>query len=113
MSIFTVESERVQFTTAAVNASDTFMGGIRFAPDGKVRASTGAVAVYNGGVPQTSDGQVCIVDATASLPAGTVFANAIPVSTADKVCYSTGAASSYVNGTPYVANGALCATVTP
>lgn len=112
MSIFTVESERVQFTTAAVNAADTFMGGIRFASDGKVRASTGAAAVYNQGIPQTSDGQVCIVDATASLPAGTVFANAIPVS-ADKVCYSTGAAASYNNATPYVANGALCATVTP
>jgi hypothetical protein len=112
MSIFTVESERVQFTTAAVSASDTFMGGIRFAPDGKVRASTGATALSNQGIPMTSDGQVCIVDATASLPAGTVFVNAIPVSV-DKVCYSTDAAAVYNNATPYVANGALCATVTP
>jgi hypothetical protein len=112
MSIFTVESERVQFTTAAVNAADTFVGGFRFASDGKVRASTGAAAVYNAGVPQTADGQVCIVDATASLPAGTVFVAAIPVSV-DKVCYSTDAAASYVNATPYVINGAICATVTP
>ena len=112
MSIFTVTSERVQFTTAAINAADTFIGGIRFSPTGLVRASTGAVALYNAGVPMTSDGQVCIVDATASLPVGTVFVNALPVS-ADKICYSTGAAAVYNNATPYVANGALCATVTP
>jgi hypothetical protein len=86
------------------------MGGIRFAPDGKVRASTGAAAVYNNGIPMTSSGQICIVDATASLPADTVFVNAIPVSS-EKVCYSTGAAAVYNNATPYVANGALCATV--
>ena len=110
MSIFTVSSNQVQFTTEAVSASDTFIGGIRFAPDGKVRASTDAAAVYNGGVPQTGTGQVCVVDATAGLPAGTVFVNAIPVSAGNKVCCSTGAAASYNNGTPYAANGAICAT---
>lgn len=112
MSIFTVTNERVQFTTAAVNAADTFIGGFRFAPNGNVRASTGAAAVYNNGIPQTADGQVCLVDATASLPGGTVFVNCMPVS-GDKLCYSTGAAATYNNATPYVANGALCATVTP
>jgi hypothetical protein len=110
MSIFTVSSEQVQFTTAAVDPADTFIGGIRFAPDGKVRASTDAAVVFNGGVPQTGSGQVCVVDATSGLPAGTVFVNAIPVSAGNKVCCSTGAAAAYNNGTPYAANGAICAT---
>lgn len=109
MSIFTVSSNQVQFTTEAVSASDTFIGGIRFAPDGKVRASTDAAAFYNGGIPQTGTGQVCVVDATGGLPAGTVFVNAIPVSADNKVCCSTGVAASYNNGTPYAANGAICA----
>jgi hypothetical protein len=110
MSIFTVSSEQVQFTTAAVDPADTFMGGFRFASDGKVRASSGAVALYNNGIPQTSSGQVCVVDATAGLPAGTVFVNGIPVSTGNQVCCSTDAAVSYNNGMPYVANGAIRAT---
>jgi len=110
MSIFTVASEQVQFTTAAVDPADTFIGGIRFAPDGKVRASTDAAVVFNGGIPQTGSGQVCVVDATSGLPAGTVFVNAIPVSADNKVCCSTGAAAAYNNGTPYAANGAICAT---
>jgi hypothetical protein len=110
MSIFTVASEQVQFTTAAVDPADTFIGGIRFAPDGKVRASTDAAVVFNGGIPQTGSGQVCVVDATSGLPAGTVFVNAIPVSADNKVCCSTGVATAYNNGTPYAANGAICAT---
>lgn len=112
MPIFTVSSDKVQFTTAATAAGDSYNGGIRFASDGKVRASTSASEFANGGVPQTGTGQVSLVDATAGLPAGTVFVNGIPVS-GGKVCYSTDTPAAYLNGLPYVANGALSAVITP
>lgn len=111
MPIFTVTSDRVQFTTEAVDAGDTFIGGIRFKQNGHVRATTDASTNFNGAIPQTDSGQVCLVDATAELPSGTVFSNGLPISGA-KLCYSTDSVASYSNGLPYVANGAIAATIT-
>lgn len=112
MSLFPVSGEKVQFSTAAVSAGDVYTDGLRYTTDGKVRASTGSVAYYSQGIPMTSDGQVCIVDATASLPAGTIYNSGIPLSS-EKVCYSTNTAAVYLNGMPYVTNGALSVTITP
>lgn len=111
MTTFTVSSDKVQFSTAAVGASDVYLNGVRLASDGKVKASTSASTITNQGVPMTADGQVSIVDATAGLPADTVWLNGVPISSG-QVCYSTGTVTSYLNGMPYVANGALAATIT-
>ena len=114
MSLFPIASEKAQFTTAAVDAGDTYVQGVRVNSLGTLcRAALAGGAQYSNGLLMSNDGQVIYVDATAGLPAGTNYINGLPLTAAGELCISTDPTVVYANGLPLAANGALSATVTP
>jgi hypothetical protein len=110
MALFPIIDDKVQFSTDAIEATDTFRNGVVIsADDTKCRASlTGGVEFCNG-LLLSSTGQVIFVDATSGLPLGTTYVNGIPISPAGAVCVSSDPMATYSNGLPYTASGALCA----
>ena len=114
MSLFPVSGDKIQLTSAAVDASDAYQNGIRVsAGTSLARAATSGGAQFNNGLLMSNTGQVVYVDATAGLPANTQYCNGIPLSSTGALCISTGSMATYSNGLPFAANGAVACTVTP
>ena len=112
MSLFPIASDKAQLTTAAVDAGDSYVQGLRLNSLGTLcRAALAGGAQYSNGLLLSNDGQVIYVDATAGLPADVTFHNGLPFSAAGALCISTDAAAGYSNGLPFAANGALSAEV--
>ena len=89
-------------------ATDQFLNGVLVNSAGTTTksASTGT-AVYVGGLPLTSLGQLVTVDATAAPPANSTVVNGFLISPAGALCTSTGPVQSWNGGMPFDANGAL------
>lgn len=114
MSLFPISGDKIQLTTAAVDAIDAYQNGVRVSAGTPLaRASTSGGAQVNNGLLMSNTGQVVYVDATAGLPANTQYCNGLPLSSAGALCTSTDAMATYSNGIPFVANGAVACTVTP
>ena len=81
--------------TTAVNASDTYEGGLRYATvTGRLKAdAVGAITIYNDGLPQTTAGALCV--ATAAPASWTT--SGIPLAATGRVAISTTA--------PLIVNG--------
>lgn len=78
-------TNKLQLDTAAVAATDFFMGGVRAKPAGIARVSTaGAVAFHAAGLPMTSSGQLCVV--VGGTPS--FWVGGVPISSAGRVCVS-------------------------
>lgn len=113
MSLFPIASDKIQLTSAAVDATDAYQQGVRVSAGTPLaRAATSGGAQYSNGLLMSNTGQVVYVDATAGLPAGTQYTNGIPLS-AGALCISTDAMATYSNGLPMAANGAVACVVTP
>ena len=113
MSLFPIASDKIQLTSAAVDATDAYQQGVRVSSGTPLaRAATSGGAQYSNGLLMSNTGQVVYVDATAGLPAGTQYTNGIPLS-AGALCISTDAMATYSNGLPMAANGAVACVVTP
>ena len=109
-----ISGDKVQVTTAAVDAGDAFSNGVRINSLGTLaRASTSGGAQFNNGLLMSNTGQLIYVDATAGLPANTQYCNGLPLNSSGALCISTDAMATYSNGWPMVANGAVSAVVTP
>ena len=114
MSLFPIASDKIQLTSAAVDATDAYQQGVRVSAGTPLaRAATLGGAQFNSGLLMSNTGQVVYVDATAGLPANTQYCNGIPLSSTGALCISTGNMATYSNGLPFVANGALACVVTP
>lgn len=114
MSLFPIASDKAQLTTAAVDAGDSYVQGVRWNSLGTLcRAATSGGAQFSNGLLMSNDGQVIYVDATAGLPANSTFANGLPRAPTGELCVSTDPTVSYSNGLPMVANGALSVLITP
>lgn len=114
MSLFPIASDKAQLTTAAVDAGDNYVQGVRVNSLGTLcRAATSGGAQVSNGFLMSNDGQVIYVDATAGLPANTNFSSGLPLAPTGELCVSTDATVTYSNGLPFVANGALSALITP
>lgn len=108
MSLFPIASDKAQLTTAAVDAGDSYVQGVRLNSLGTLcRAALAGGAQYSNGLLLSNDGQVIYVDATAGLPADANYTNGLPLTAAGALCISTDAAVTYSNGLPLTANGAL------
>jgi hypothetical protein len=114
MSLFPISGDKIQLTTAAVDAADQYQNGVRVSSGTPLaRASTSGGAQTNNGLLMSNTGQTVYVDATAGLPANTQYCNGIPLSSAGALCISTDAVATYSNGLPMAANGAVSCVVTP
>lgn len=114
MSLFPIASDKIQLTSAAVNASDAYQNGVRVSAGTPLaRAATSGGVATNNGILMSATGQTVYVDATAGLPANTQYCNGIPLSSTGALCISTGNMASYSNGLPMAANGAVSCVVTP
>lgn len=111
MSLFPISADKVQLSTDAPVATDSYVGGLlRDAGNTVCRAALSGGVQWLNGLLMTALGQVVYVDATAGLPAGTQFVNGIPLAPSGAMCCSTDAAVNYSNGLPRVLNGAIAAT---
>lgn len=114
MSLFPIASDKIQLTSAAVDATDAYQQGVRVSAGTPLaRAATSGGAQFNNGLLMSNTGQVVYVDATAGLPANTQYCNGIPLSSTGALCISTDAMATYSNGLPMAANGAVSCVVTP
>ena len=114
MSLFPIASDKAQLTTAAVDAGDCYVQGLRLNSLGTLcRAALAGGAQFSNGLLLSNEGQVIYVDATAGLPADANYTNGLPLTAAGALCISTDATVTYSNGLPLTANGALSATITP
>lgn len=111
MTPFPLVNGRVQMTTSAVGATDSYLSALRVSTAPAVRASTAAAQATTNGLSFTATGQLVYVDATAGLPANSQFCNGLPMSPTGALCVSTGAVASWSQGLPFAANGAVCVTL--
>ena len=88
MSLFPLSGDKIQLTSAAVDASDAYQNGIRVSAGTPLaRAATSGGAQFNNGLLMSNSGQVVYVDATAGLPANTQYCNGIPLSSTGRCVY--------------------------
>ena len=114
MSLFPIAADKIQLTSAAVDATDAYQQGVRVSAGTPLaRAATSGGAQFSNGLLMSNTGQVVYVDATAGLPANTQYCNGIPLSSTGALCISTDAMATYSNGLPMAANGAVACVVTP
>ena len=112
--LFPISGDKIQLTSAAVDAADAVNNGIRINSLGTLaRAATSGGAQTSNGLLMSNTGQVVYVDATAGLPANTQHCNGLPLDSTGALCTSTGSMTTYSNGIPFVSNGAVACTVTP
>jgi len=88
MSLFPLSGDKIQLTSAAVDASDAYQNGIRVsAGTSLARTATSDGAQFNNGLLMSNSGQIVYVDATAGLPANTQYCNGIPLSSTGRCVY--------------------------
>lgn len=111
MSLFPISADKVQLSTDAPVATDSYVGGLlRDAGNTVCRAALSGGVQWSNGLLMTALGQVVIVDATTGLPAGSQYVNGLPISSAGALCVSSDAMANYSSGLPFTANGALASS---
>jgi hypothetical protein len=113
MSIFTVTNNTAQLT-ATQDATDNFIGGIRFsANQSAVANGTYTVGTWANGIQLNPAGAVCVTNATLGIPAINSTSNSLIFDGNGSICASISSMVTYSNGLPMDANGALCVNLIP
>ena len=113
MSIFTVVNNQVVLTNVT-NATDTYIGGMRFAANGSTIANgTFTAGTWANGVQLNPSGAVCVINATAGIPAINTTINGMKFDGNGSICISTGSMVTYNNGLPLDVNGSLSVNLIP